>query len=243
MSIKIVSSFPSKDYSINVSDNKRDWMTDTYVSHAYRCFPLLTANSHGWTVNLSEECVVDWDGGDRPENLKVISGCGESNVAGGYVTFRFPYIFITDTDHYLWCSGQPNYIREDMSPLNAIIRSDWYPTTFHFTWKLHKTGRTVFPKDMPIMFFMPYPKELIDSTDIEIYNGEYDKDFQKEKDSYEAYILKSEKENRLSENQWKERIGLYKQGKISENSSPKVNDSSWTPKPKNPKIFKNMKEE
>jgi hypothetical protein len=96
---------------------------------------------------------------------------------------------------------------------------------------------------MPIMFFMPYPKELIDSTDIEIYNGEYDKDFQKEKDSYEAYILKSEKENRLSENQWKERIGLYKQGKISENSSPKVDDSSWTPKPKNPKIFKNMKEE
>jgi len=88
------------------------------------------------------------------------------------------------------------------------------------------------------MFFMPYPKNLIDNIEIEIYTGEYNKEFEKEKASYEAYILKSEKENRLSENQWKERIGLYKQGKIAENSSPKVVDASWTPKPKNPKFLK-----
>jgi hypothetical protein len=228
MIINVVGEGP---YSINPSSTKRTWMDDTFKSHAYRCLPLNSANSHGWTINLNEECIVDWNGKDEQGSVKIISGSGEENISGGYVTFKFPFIFTTPEEFYLWCSGQPNYIRSDMSALNAIVRSDWYPSTFQFTWKLHTAGRTVFEKNMPIMFFMPYPKNIID--EVVIYQNKEETDNKKKIISslYSEYINKSIKRISQSLDPWKEWMGLYRKGKFSENSNQLVQDPMWVPKP------------
>jgi hypothetical protein len=231
LNIDVVGTGP---YSINPSSTKRDWMNNTYNSHAYRCLPLTSANSHGWTINLEEECVVEWDGKEVPGSVKVLSGSGEENVAGGYVTFRLPYIFTTEKEYYLWCSGQPNYIRKDISPMNAIVRTDWYPATFQFTWKVNTPGKIVFEKGMPIMFFMPYPKDLIDNVQINVYNTE--KDIKKKTISglYSEYIDKSSKRIQKSKDPWKEWMGLYRKGKYSEKSKQLVEDPLWVPQPSKP---------
>jgi len=230
--IKIVG---SGSYSINPSGIKRYWMDNTQNSHAYRCLPMTAVNSHGWTINLEEECIVDWDGTDQQESVKVVSGPGEENVAGGFVTFRFPYIFSTPKDYYLWCSGQPNYARDDMIPLNAIVRTDWYPATFQFTWKLTRPGRVVFEKGMPIMFFMPYPKNLIDNVRLETYNVEPSVKEMKKARMYGEHVMNTYRNIQNSKDSWKEWMGLYRKGKYSEDSAQLVEDAMWTPKPQQPK--------
>jgi len=232
--IKVVGSGP---YSINPSSTKRGWMEETYSSHAYRCLPLTSANSHGWTVNLEEECVFEWDGTNSPNSIKILSGTGEENVMGGYITFRMPYVFSTPPDTYLWCSGQPNYIRKDASPLNAIVRTDWYFETFQFTWKLNNPGKFVFEKGMPLMFFMPYPKSLIDNTKIEMYNEEKDVAKKYKKQLYAKHMEYSQKKIQESKDPWKEWMGLYRKGKYSEKTEKVVEDPMWIPKPQQPKYM------
>lgn len=232
VSIQIVGDGP---YTINPSNTKRDWMGDTQNSHAYRCLPMTSANSHGWTINLNEECVVEWDGTENQQSVTVLSGAGEENVAGGFVTFRFPYIFTTPPEYYLWCSGQPNYARNDMVPLNAIIRSDWYPASFQFTWKLTKPGRIVFEKGMPIMFFMPYPKALIENVDIELYSSEPSREKQIRSALYGKSIMESFLRKQKNEDSWKEWDGLYRTGKVTNNSEKIVDDAMWVPRPNKPK--------
>lgn len=221
-------------YSINPSNTKRDWMDATANSHAYRCLPMTTINSHGWTVNLEKECVVEWDGTDNPKSVRIIRGPGEENVAGGFVTFRLPYVFRTPADYYLWCGGQPNYKRNDMVALDAIVRADWYPSTFQITWKLLKPGRIVFEKGMPIMFFMPYPKNIIDSVNIELYDLEPDDKEAIMSNEYGKYIFRSSIKIKRSPDSWKEWMGLYRKGKYSQKSEALVEDAMWTPKPSKP---------
>lgn len=234
LKIKIYSDFESKEYSINESKIKRDWMDETYKSHAYRCLPLSSINTHGWTINLETDCVVNWNGGPNCEDVKIINGPGVSHVPGGFITFKFPYFFVTDPNYYILCTGQPNYFREDMSPLSGLIRSDWYPSTFNFVWKLHNTGETVFPKGMPIMFFIPYPKDLIDNVEVEVYNNKPIELSEKSK-KYSDHIVKSDKKMRESEDPWKEWVGLYRFGKVSEDSDLEVSDANWMPKSKKPR--------
>jgi hypothetical protein len=230
--IKIVGEGP---YSINPSNTKRLWMDETQNSHAYRCLPMTAVNSHGWTINLEEECVVEWDGTDQQGSVKVISGPGEENVAGGFVTFRFPYIFSTSENFYLWCSGQPNYTRDDMFPLNAIIRTDWYPATFQFTWKLTRPGKIIFEVGMPVMFFMPYPKNLIDNVSLAMYDVEPSRSEAHKAKMYGLHVMSYEKRIRNSENSWKEWVGLYRKGKYSEKEPNLVDDAMWVPRPQKPK--------
>jgi len=231
ITINVVGNGP---YSISPSSLKRDWMTETYNSHAYRCLPLTSANTHGWTVNLEEDCLVEWNGNNESNSVKIISGPGEENVAGGYVTFRLPYVFSTPKEYYLWCSGQPNYTREDMSPMNAIVRTDWYPSTFQFTWKLNKTGKILFEKGMPLMFFMPYPKNLIDNVEIQMYDIEINKIKKGKTVMYSEYIQRSMTRIKNSSNPWKEWMGLYRKGQYFEDSKKEIEDPLWTPKPSHP---------
>jgi hypothetical protein len=87
---------------------------------------------------------------------------------------------------------------------------------------------------MPIMFFMPYPKDLIDNVQINVYNTE--KDIKKKTISglYSEYIDKSSKRIQKSKDPWKEWMGLYRKGKYSEKSKQLVEDPLWVPQPSKP---------
>lgn len=152
-------------FEIVPSDIKRDWM-DLTSGNAYTCPPLSHANKNGWCVILKQECVVEWNGGDNREDVKILSGPIGNQVYYGTVTFTLPFIFKTSKDFVLWCSGQPNYIKKDAVALTTIVDTSWFHSPFQFSWKLTKPGKIIFEKDTPVMFFMPYPKNIISDTNI-----------------------------------------------------------------------------
>lgn len=58
---------------------KRDWFTTMF----YHCLPLTIGNQYGFVVKSEFEFQVEWDGGDRPESVHVVTFpeqiCGGTN--------------------------------------------------------------------------------------------------------------------------------------------------------------------
>jgi hypothetical protein len=102
---------------------------------------------------------------------------------------------------------------------------------------LHKPGKFIFEKGMPLMFFMPYPKKLIDNTVIRMCNEEKDVAKKYKKEVYAKHIGQYEERIKQSQDPWKEWMGLYRKGQFSEKSEKLVEDPMWIPKPQQPEYM------
>jgi hypothetical protein len=49
----------------------RDWMDRTRDRHAWRCLPLTMANAAGWVMLNPASIVVEWNGGERPDDVRI----------------------------------------------------------------------------------------------------------------------------------------------------------------------------
>lgn len=174
-------------------------MDKTYNKIAYLCPPLTHATIHGWEIRLPQDVKVKWDGkwegidGEDNSHVEILEGSRYNedvlaiNDSGvGQITFYLNLFAETDPDHYLIFSGPPNYIFEDAYPLSFVWRSDYYNyQALTMSWKITNPNKEiVFPKGMPIAFFTIYPKNLLESTDIEIYSLEDNNKIKQDMDSY-----------------------------------------------------------
>ncbi len=149
----------------------RAWMDETPESFAYRCLPLNIANAHGWEV-LSP-CGFDaiWNGeagvdaitirpeqGAKPERIPV------SLFGQGVITFHIEAIFRTPEGWDLWVGGSPNRAKDGISPLTAIVETDWSPFTFTMNWRFTRPGQWIhFDALEPICFLFPIQRAAIEA--------------------------------------------------------------------------------
>ncbi|MEL6369336.1 MAG: DUF6065 family protein [Pseudomonadota bacterium] len=155
---------------------KRNWMEETHQKYAYRCIPLLAANTMGWEVLNPVTSTVRWNGG--PTNID-LSVKGERNhpcaalshFGRGIVTWYLPFLFRTSPDLGLVVAGPANMERDDAVPLDAFVRTDWLPFPFTMNWRLTREDTEVtFEKGEPICRIYPFPIELLDQTRLELTN-------------------------------------------------------------------------
>ena len=149
---------------------KREWMDNTPDSFAYRCLPLNIANAHGWEILCP--CAFDalWNGeagtgavticpdpSSRPEQRPV------SLFGNGVVTFHVEGIIRTPPGWNLWVGGSPNRAKDGISPLTAIVESDWSPFTFTMNWRFTRPGQWVHFHEMePFCFFFPVERAAVE---------------------------------------------------------------------------------
>ena len=146
---------------------RRDWM-DLNQAQAYRCLPLAMANQHGWQLLSPTGFSVTWNGGLNPADVEITADSPSPWLSGhfgaGTFTFTLLMIFRTPPGLNLWVSGPPNWFKDGVQPLSALIETDWIPHTFTMNWKLTRPGLTVrFEKDEPFCFFFPVPRGLAES--------------------------------------------------------------------------------
>ncbi len=166
-------------YKVKQGSVKRDFLSETYKSHAYNCQPTTIVNTHGWEFLLPHDVEVIWNGVNdtNPDNVRIISGEYYNDVriasnltANGTITFQLNCYFETDKDHYIMMNGSPNYFIDGAKPMSALWRSDYY--TFgeaNFCWKLTEANKVItFKKGTPVVFIYNYPKNLLESTSISI---------------------------------------------------------------------------
>ena len=169
--------------AIKQSQIKRDWMDETYKKHAYQCLPLTVSNVSGWEIQLKEEVVVEWDGGNNvPRIIKgevTSDGFKQAQLSIiGMVSFTLGWIIRTEEPYSTIMSGSPNYFLDGAVGLTATIPTWWWPDEVQMNWKITKIGEpVVFPAGSPICFFTIQDDNLLPSVEFEKFDIWTDQEF------------------------------------------------------------------
>lgn len=159
------------DIDIRPASNRRDWMDATTERYAYRCLPLSIANAHGWVICCGGSFEVEWNGGNRPQDIRVsLKGDGEVKAEGhfgyGIVTISNLAMFRTEPEYNLWVSGPPNSFKDGIQPLSAVVETDWMPYSFTMNWKITRPNHPIrFEKGEPYCFFFPVARGLVEQME------------------------------------------------------------------------------
>ncbi|WP_420479792.1 DUF6065 family protein [Brevundimonas sp. FT23028] len=148
---------------------RRQWMTDTPESFAYRCLPLAIANAHGWDVLSPCGFSARWSGGQNTGAIEIKLDPGTdpkkapvSEFGNGILTFHVDGIMRTSEGWNLWVGGPPNAFKDGIAPLSGIIETDWSPYTFTMNWRFTRPDVWVrFEENEPFCFFFPTPRGAV----------------------------------------------------------------------------------
>jgi hypothetical protein len=109
---------------------KREWMDNTWDSHAYHCFPVSLANKLGWGLSFPEDITFIWDGisDSSPDHVKILKGekYAYSGRANGTISFHTGIKFETDENITLIHMPTPNYFIEGIQPFTTLMSTSWY---------------------------------------------------------------------------------------------------------------------
>jgi hypothetical protein len=148
-------------------------MTASPARFAYRCLPLVIANSHGWEILVDQTFTATWSGGSSAAELEVSFPAGErsplpaSHFGQGVLTLQVGYLFETEELYSLWVMGPTNQPKDGLVPLCGVIETDWVPYTFTMNWMFTRPGTVRFEKGEPYCHFFPIPRGLLSGFDPE----------------------------------------------------------------------------
>jgi len=167
----------------------RVWMDVSSQAYAYRCLPLVIANTHGWEVLSPVAFDAVWSGGKGLDGITItpLSPFGDyppvmSHFGEGVLTFHVAGLFRTSPKTNLFVTGPVNRPKHGIQPLSGVVETDWAVSTFTMNWKFTAPGIPVrFEIDEPFCFFFPVARgnleqvepelKSINDADRETYNG------------------------------------------------------------------------
>lgn len=231
-------------YEVRPGKNKRDFLDETLDKHGYVCQPMSTIGFHGWEFVLPCDVKFIWDGINDTDgsHVKILEGeffngaklC-DTGTANGTLTFNVGYLVKTDPDHHILMSGAPNTFIDGVTPMDAILQSDWYHWNIpQFCWKIYKANEIItIPKGTPFLFIRNYPKDLLENTEFAIREAT-----QEEFDALSKYDNLRDSYSKAHEKnfQWHQ---LYKRG-LDHNDVAHL-DKPYKPRPSAPIILENTK--
>jgi hypothetical protein len=148
--------------------HERPWMDATREKYAYRCLPLVAANSHGWEILCPFHFAATWNGGDRLQDITIstseeLRGRVHSHFGHGILTFDVGYVFRTEPNINLWVTGGVNQPKDGIAALSGLIEADWIPYSFTMNWLFTRPGTVRFEKDEPFCFFFTVGRGAVDA--------------------------------------------------------------------------------
>lgn len=155
---------------------QRDWMDATYNKHAYQCLPMTVANVYGWEMQMEDDLVVQWDGGQNPARILSgeYSGSGRLQAVSsiiGMISIQMSWVIRTEEGYSTWFTGPPNYFLDGASPLTATIPTSWWPDESQMNWKITKVGEpVVFEAGSPFCFFNVYENSVMPGASVSTSN-------------------------------------------------------------------------
>lgn len=151
------------DFRIRPAERSRQWMDDTNQQFAYRCLPLIMANSHGWEILAPHDVVAHWNGKEHLDAITVKQGhCALSHFGHGILTFHVSALFRTEPGYDLMVSGPINRPKDGIQGLTALIETDWSPYTFTMNWVFTRPGNIRFDEGEPICHIFPVPRGMLE---------------------------------------------------------------------------------
>ena len=166
---------------IRPAPQTRSWMDGVTDNHAYRCLPLVIANSFGWDIVAPFGFSAHWNGDAHPSTL-VLRGDGQpppanrvaSHFGYGIITFQLSYLFRTEPGWDLIATGPFNRPKDGIAALTGVIETDWLPFPFTMNWQMTRPGTVRFERDEPICTIFPVARNALPSVEPEIVSLDED---------------------------------------------------------------------
>ncbi len=181
--------YPVHQHSLEVIPGRfrREWMEQTTDRFAYRCLPMVTANTSGWELISPCSFEASWSGADDQAAISIRSSDGDATVDAiatshfghGVLTFHAGYIFVTDPGWGLDVRGAPNFIKDGIQALEGLVETDWLPFPFTMNWRFTRPGTVRFAKGDPLAFVVPIRHVLLDDIQPEIHDIQTNPDLQR----------------------------------------------------------------
>jgi hypothetical protein len=171
-------------------DLKRDWMKETQDSYAYRCTPMNVANQYGWYVLCPEDFSAKWLGDSGLDGVSIRYKDNQkldfarSEFGFGVLTISVDFILRTDPNVSTYIRGVPNFIKDGIQPLDAVVETDWLPFTFTYNFKFTRHARVEFKKGEPLFCFFPIYRNFAEDAEISIRQIQSDPYFFKQYTDY-----------------------------------------------------------
>jgi hypothetical protein len=170
--IKIRAYRKQKD-SANISQLsvKRDWMDETWESHAYKCFPVSLTNQLGWGISFPEDITFIWDGisDSSSDHVKILSGLkyAHSGRGNATVSFNTGISFKTDENISLLTMPVPNYLRDGIQPFTTLMSTSFFNGELPCALRVTRPNVEITIKaNTPIFSILPINLEEIQDSEI-----------------------------------------------------------------------------
>jgi hypothetical protein len=189
--ITLFNIYGESHFNVQPLPMKRSWMNEVVGTNAYQCVPMNIANQSGWVVLNPAEFCATWDGGPTNEHLQVHYhedpkiNFAQSHLHNGTLTIVPDFIIRTPEGISTLVSGVPNYPIPRLTPLQAVIETDWLTFTFTYNFKFNIPGEVIFRKGDPLFTFMPIKRGEIDQYSVTMKPISLDKDLHDEYLEYE----------------------------------------------------------
>jgi hypothetical protein len=170
-----VEKFPESFVTISPMSIKRDWMDNTPEKHAYRCFPVTSANMVGWNISCDKDIRFIWDGinDTSQDHVKILEG-GDFTYTGrgqSSVSIHTGLIFRTDENTSLLTINPVNYFNDNFETIATVISTSWLDSGFPLAIKSKVPNKEILIKSgEPIATIIPISLSAMDKTEIEIFN-------------------------------------------------------------------------
>lgn len=169
---------------ITQAQASREWMNNEYIKYIYNCQPVVASNQIGWFILQSHEIEVEWNGGPRPEDLKIFknnqdpySDTTASHFGSGILSIAFPLLFKTSPGWGLLVGGPSNLFIDGIYPLEGLVETNWSPYPFTMNYKItRRNHRIKIPKYHPICRILPIPLNLNEHINLKYQNINSDKE-------------------------------------------------------------------
>lgn len=150
---------------------KRDWMDETWKSHAYHCFPVSLTNQLGWGISFPEDIVFIWDGisDSTQDHVKILKGekYAYSGRGNATVSFNTGLRFITDPEVTLLQMPVPNYLRPGVTPFTTLISTSFFQGELPVAWRITEPNKEITIKaNTPIISIFPIDLNSLQNSEI-----------------------------------------------------------------------------
>lgn len=174
---------------VNPLPVQRDWMDITPDKHAYRCYPVTTANTVGWTLSAPYDVSFIWDGVNdtTSSHIEVIEGKDNTYTGRGQssVSFNTGIIIKSAQDISVLTITPQNYFYEDFEVISSLISTSFLDTEFPLAIKARTANKVITIKaGTPLATIIPISLTRLKNESIEIIDFKESKEYE---DAIKAY--------------------------------------------------------
>lgn len=160
------------------ASSKRDWMDASPQRFAYKCVPLVMANTSGYFIECPFNLRVRWDGSEGSSGLELecldddyrnlLPDLFASHFGSGILTFRMPWLIRSDTEGVgAEITGPPNMWIPGLTPLQGMVQTWGHASSATMNWRLMYSDTDFFiPAGFPIAFVRPFDFRLVHEMEV-----------------------------------------------------------------------------